>query len=149
MSVKTRLEDELKLAMKARDDRRKRTLRLALTAVKLAEVAKQESLQDADILAILQKEVKARRESIADAEKAGRADLTAEAEAEIRILEDFLPQMLSEQELYSLAREAIEEVSATSIKEMGKVMKVLMPRVKGRAEGGQVSGIVRQILMNN
>ena len=146
MSSKTQLENDLKDAMRAGDDLRKRTLRMALSAINLAEVEKGTPLDEPAVLAILQKEIKTQREAIADAERAGRPDLTAEAAAQIRQLESYLPQPLTTAEIETLARTAIAEVGATSAREMGQVMKVLMPRIQGRAEGAQVSQIVRQLL---
>jgi len=146
MSTKTQLENDLKDAMRAGDELRKRTLRMALSAIKLAEVEKGTPLDEPAVLAILQKEIKTQREAIADAERAGRPDLTAEAAAQIRQLESYLPQPLTTAELETLARAAIDEVGAVSAREMGQVMKVLMPRIQGRAEGAQVSQIVRQLL---
>jgi hypothetical protein len=98
------------------------------------------------VLAILQKEIKSRRESISDAQQAGRPDIVADAELEIGILEEYLPQPLSAGDLEAMARAAIEEVGATSPREMGQVMKILMPRIQGRADGAQASQIVRELL---
>lgn len=146
MSTKTQLENDLKDAMRTGDELRKRTLRMALSAVKLAEVERGTTLDEPAVLAILQKEIKTQREAIADAERAGRPDLVSEAAAQISQLESYLPQPLTSKEIETLARAAIIEVGASSAQEMGKVMKVLMPRVQGRAEGTQVSQIVRQLL---
>lgn len=146
MSIKSQIEDELIDAMRSGDQLRKRTLRMVLSAFKLTEVDKGIPLDDATSVAILQKEIKSRRETILDAERAGRPDLVSEAEAEITLLETYLPAQLTQQELESMAQTAITEVGATSAREMGQVMKVLMPRVQGRAEGSQVSQVVRQLL---
>lgn len=146
MSIKTQIEKDLNDAMRARDEPRKRTLRMALSDIKLAEVEIGASLEDAAVLAILQKEIKNQRESIADAERAGRPELVAEAQAEILILERYLPRQLTVQEIEAMARAAIQEVGATSPKEMGQVMKTLMPRLQGSADGSQVSQIVRGLL---
>jgi uncharacterized protein YqeY len=146
MDTQNQIEKDFKDALRAGDELRKRTLRLVLSSIKLVEVDKGESLEEGEVLAILQKEIKSRRESIADAEKAGRQDLIAETEEEISVLEGYLPQTLTQDEIYSLAKEAIAEVGAESPKEMGKVMKVLMPRVQGRADGSVVSQTVRQLL---
>lgn len=146
MSIKSQIEKELIDAMRSGDQLRKRTLRMALSAFKLTEVDKGIPLDDATSVAILQKEIKSRRETILDAERAGRPDLVSEAEAEITLLETYLPAKLTQQELESMAQTAITEVGATSTREMGQVMKVLMPRVQGRAKGSQVSQVVRQLL---
>ncbi len=146
MTIKTELQDDLKQAMKSGDDRRKRVIRMALAAVKQVEIDKGISLDESGLMAIMQKEIKSRQESIADAEKARRSDLITEAQAEIGILEGYLPQPFSAQELEQLARQAIQETSATSLREMGMVMKVLVPRLQGRATGDQASQAVRKLL---
>lgn len=146
MSLKSELEDALKDAMRAKDKPRKSTLRMALSAVKLAEVERRDELEDEAVLRILQKEVKTRRELIEDAEKADRPDMVREAEAEIKILEGYLPQALSSDELQTLVVEAIAEVGASAPGDMGNVMKVIIPKVAGRADGGQISQIVRDTL---
>jgi len=149
MSLKSELEDALKDAMRAKDKPRKSTLRMALSAVKLAEVERRDELEDEAVLRILQKEVKSRRELIEDAEKADRPDMIKEAEAEIKILEGYLPQALSSDELQTLVVEAIAEVGASAPGDMGNVMKVIIPKVAGRADGGQISQIVRDTLQNS
>ncbi len=146
MSTKEKLQDSLKDAMRAGDNARKATLRMALAAIHNAEIEKRGELDEPDILAILQKEVKSRRETAEEALQAGREDLVEQAKEEITILEKFLPQPLSSKELAEMAREVIEEVGASSLREMGQVMKVLMPRVRGRADGSEVSQIVRELL---
>jgi uncharacterized protein YqeY len=146
MEIKEQLTESLKQAMRDKDELKKRTVRLALAAIKNAEIDLKSSLDEAVILAILQKEVKSRRETIEGAERAGRNDLITEALREIDILEEFLPKPLTEDELKDMAREAVEEVGASSPKEMGNVMKILMPMVAGRADGKEVSLIVRQLL---
>jgi uncharacterized protein YqeY len=146
MDTQKQIEKDFKDALRAGDEVRKRTLRLVLSSIKLVEVDKGESLEEGEVLAILQKEIKSRRESIADAVQAGRQDLIAETEEEISILKGYLPQTLTQDEINSLAKEAIAEVGAESPQEMGKVMKVLMPRVQGRADGSVVSQTVRQLL---
>ncbi len=144
--TKAQIREELNAAMKAKDEHRKSTLRLALAAIKLVEVEKRAELGDADVHRILQKEVKLRREAIADAERAGRQDFIRDAEHEIAILESFLPAQLTEPEIRALAAEAIAETGAGSPSEMGAVMKLLMARLQGRAEGATVSRIVRELL---
>lgn len=146
MSIKTNIEKDIIDAMRSGDVLRKNTLRMALSAIKLAEIEKGSSLDDAVVMTVLQKEIKSRRETILDAERAKRPDLVADAEAEIALLETYLPTQLSQQELDSMAQDAIDEVGATSTREIGLVMKVLLPRVQGRAEGSMVSQVVRQLL---
>jgi hypothetical protein len=146
MAVKKDLEAALKDAMRANDAVRKSTLRVALTAIKEAEVQKMGELDDPAILAILQKEVRARQEALAEAEKANRQDLVENAKAEMEVLEGFLPKGLSEQELEAIVQAAIAEIGASTPADMGKVMKAVLPKVQGRADGGQVSQLVRSRL---
>jgi len=146
MSLKTDLDNALKQAIRSGDEPRKRTIRLVLSNIHLAEVEKGGPLDEAGIQAILHKEVKSRRETIADAERARRPDLVAAAEQEIAILESFLPKAFSAEELEALVRQVIAETGATSVKEMGQVMKALMPRLQGRASGDQASQVVRKLL---
>jgi uncharacterized protein YqeY len=146
METKKQIEKDLIDALRASDNVRKRTLRMVLSSIKLAEIEKGESLDEGKTLAIFQKEIKSRREAISDAKRANRPDLVTEAEAEIDILESYLPQPLTTEELEALASKAIAEVGASSPKEISPVMKILMPRVQGRADGSQVSQVVRQLL---
>lgn len=146
MATKSELENDLKDAMRAGDDLRKRTLRMALSAIRLAEVEKGAALDEAAVIAILQKEVKSRQESIAEAQRAARSDLEAASQAEVGVLESYLPKQLSPDELEALARQAIAETGATSPREMGQVMKALMPKLQGRATGDQASQAVRKLL---
>ena len=146
MSTKEKLSQALKDALRARDNLRKSAIRLALAAIKNAEIDNKTELDEPDVLVIIQKEVKYRRETIEAAERADRQDLIAEANEEIAILEAFLPKPLTTEELENLARAAIAEAGATSPREIGSVMKPLMLQVKGRADGKTVSQIVRQLL---
>lgn len=146
MSTKNRLQTDMREALRAGDDQRKSTLRMVLASIKLAEVNKGAELDDGEVLAIVQKEVKSRQESIADAERAARPELAAEAQSEIAILETYLPKPFTEAELENLARQVIAEVGASSAREMGLVMKALVPRLEGRATGSQASQIVRRLL---
>jgi len=146
MINKAQLETALKEALRSGDDLRKNTIRMVLSAIKLVEIDKGAPLDETGIALILQKEVKSRRESIADAQRANRLDLIATSEAEISILEGFLPKPLTSDELDALVRQAIQETGATSLREMGQVMKVLMPRLQGRLGGDQVSQAVRKLL---
>jgi hypothetical protein len=147
MNVKEQLQNSLKDAMRSGDTVRKSTLRMALSAIQLAEVEKRgQELDDTAMLAILQKEIKSRNEAIQDAEKAGRPDLIDASKAEVEVLKGFLPEQLSQDEWEELARQVIEEVNATDMRSMGQVMKVLMPRLGGRATGNQASQTVRKLL---
>jgi len=146
MDIKTQLTESMKDAMKSGDEVRKRTTRMALSNIKQAEVDKQTKLDDAAVISLLQKEIKNRRESVDEAKKANRADLIADNEAEIKVLEVFLPKAMPAEELRALAQAAIAEVGAASPTDMGKVMKALLPKVAGRAAGDQVSAMVKELL---
>ena len=146
MNIKTQLSDSMKDAMKSGDEVRKRTVRMVLAAVKQAEVDKRVELDDSAVIGILQKEVKNRRESIEDSKKANRADLVADNEAEIKVLEAFLPKAMPDEELIEIVRSAITQTGASSPADMGKVMKVVMGRVAGRAPNDRISAAVRELL---
>jgi uncharacterized protein YqeY len=146
MDLKTQINDSLKDAMKTGDEVRKRTLRMVMAAIKQIEVDKRISVDDAGVLSILQKELKNRRESLEEAQKAGRADLVAESDAEIAVINAFLPKSLGADELKAIVKAAIVETGAAGPADMGKVMKALMPKVAGRAPGDQVSAVVRELL---
>jgi uncharacterized protein YqeY len=146
MTTKVQLEAALKDSLRSGDEIRKNTLRMALSAIKLAEIDKGILLDETGVDSILQKEVKSRRESIADAQRANRPDLVTAAEAEIVILESYLPKAMPSEEMDALARQAVQEAGATSIREMGQVMKILLPRLQGRASGDQASQAVRKLL---
>jgi uncharacterized protein YqeY len=146
MDTKLQLEVALKEAMKSGDDVRKRTVRMVLAATRQVEIDKQVKLDEAAVLTIIQKEIKTRKEAVEEARGASRPDIVAATEAEIAVLQAYLPEAMSADELKSLAQAAIAEVSAASPADMGKVMKLLMPRVAGRAPGDQTSAIVRQLL---
>ncbi len=146
MNTKEKLELALKTSMKAGDDVTRRTVRMVLAAIRQAEIDKQITLDETAVLSILQKELKTRREAVEEASRAQRADIVAATEAEIKVLEGFLPAALSAEELKALAEAAIVETGATGPTDMGRVMKVLMPRVAGRAPGDQVSAAVRSLL---
>ena len=146
MSIEQRLRDDLKTAMRERDVMRRTTIRLALAALKNASVAKNADLTEDEQIAVLSKETKQLKDAIVDFERGKREDLVAEATAQIDILQTYLPQALSEQEVMQLARSAISQTGASSPKQMGQVMGVLMPQVRGRADGKRVSEIVRALL---
>ncbi len=149
MDTKTKLENALKEALRSGDDVRKRTIRMALAAIHQAEVDRRTSLDEAAVISLLQKEIKSRAETVEEARRANRTDIVAATEAEIAILQAYLPQAMSTEELTALAQLVIAEVGAVSPADMGKVMKVLLPRVAGRAAGDQVSAIVRQLLQKS
>jgi len=136
----------MKDAMKSGDEVRKRTVRMALAAVKQAEVDKRIELDDTAVMGLLQKEIKNRRESLEEAKKANRLDLIEANEAEIDVLQAFLPKAMPAEELRALVQAAITETGAASPTDMGKVMKTVMPRVAGRAPNDMVSATVRELL---
>ncbi len=146
MTLKDQLNNSMKDAMKSGDEIRKRTTRMALASIKQAEIDKRIELDDAAIMALLQKEIKNRRESLEEAKKANRADLIEANDAEIKVLEAFLPKAMPAEELKALAQAAIAESGAAGPADMGKVMKLVMPRVAGRAPNDMVSAAVKELL---
>ena len=146
MSLKDRLRADVAEAMRAGDASRRDVLRMMLAAVKQEEVDGQTQLDDDGVQAVLVKQAKQRRESIADAEKANRPDLVAQEEAELRIIEDYLPGQLSEVEVCAAASGVIDELGAGEMQDMGRVMGQLMPKLKGQADGRMVSKVVRDLL---
>jgi len=146
MTLKTQLRDALTAALKAGDAQRKMTLRMALASIKNAEVEARGELEEERVLGLLQKEVKSRQETIEGAEQANRPDLIEKAELEIGILSEFLPQPLTTDELRVLVEEAIQESGAASIDDIGRVMGVLMPKIRGKADGKEANQIVRELL---
>lgn len=146
--LKDRLRTDLTAAMKARDALRASTLRMTLTEVTNAEVAgtSARELSDAEVLEVLDREAKKRREAADAFEQAGRGELAGKERAEGEIIAEYLPAQLSDEELTAIVSSAVDEVGATGMKDMGKVMKVVQPQVKGRAEGGRVAAAVRSRL---
>ena len=147
MTLLERISADLKAAMMARDADRTGALRMLKSAVGYAQIEKKvELLPDAEVLAVIQKEAKRRRDSIEEFEKGGRAELAAKELAELKVLQTFLPTQLSEAELEELVRAAIAETGATSKKEMGGVMKAAQARAAGRADGKTLSQTVGRLL---
>lgn len=167
MALKDTLNSALKDAMRSGQDVRKLTLRQVMAAVRQVELEQRMvavkklgssptdaqlkelesiSLPDADVLAVIQKEAKSRREALSEAEKAGRADLVAANQAELDVLEAYLPKALTREELVEMARAAIKEAGVSDLKGQGAVMKLLSPRTKGLAEGRLVNDVVRELL---
>lgn len=146
MTLKTQLRDALTEALKSGDTQRKMTLRMALASIKNAEVEARGEVDEAKVLSLLQKEVKFRQETIEGAKQANRPDLITKAEVEIGILSEFLPQPITEEELRMLVKQAIQESDASSIDEIGQVMGVLMPKIRGKADGKEANQIVRELL---
>lgn len=146
MSLKEQLTSDLKDAMRQRDERRRDVLRYTLAALQNAEIAAREELDEPAALAVLAKAAKRRRDSIEEFRKAGRQDLVTKEEAELAVLSPYLPEQLSREEIAQAARQAIQETGASSPQEMGKVMAVLMPQLRGRADGGRVNEVVQELL---
>ncbi|MCH7370303.1 GatB/YqeY domain-containing protein [Aeromonas sp. MR16] len=143
MSLKDQLKDQQKLAMLARDKARLGTIRLLMAEIKQREVDSRIELNDEDILAVVTKMVKQRRDSISQFEAAGRQDLADKESAEILVLQEFLPQQLTADEIAALIEQAIAESGAAVMADMGKVMAVLKPKIQGRADVGAVSAQVK------
>ncbi len=146
MGLKERIQQDIKGAMKEKDQVKLSTLRLLMSEIKNKEIDAGGELEEADLLSIIQKAAKQRKESIEQYKKGGRDELAAKEERELEILNSYLPQQLSREELEALVREAIARCGATSPKDMGKVMKEVMPAVKGRADGKEVNALVRTLL---
>ena len=146
MTLIVRLEDELKQAMAARDAERRDTLRLILTSLRSAEKELQRPLHDDEELQVLQRERKRRVEAAEAFREAGRDEQAEGEERELAVLEEFMPAPLSEEELEEIVDDAIAEVGATSMRDIGRVMADVMPQVAGRADGSAVSQLVREKL---
>lgn len=145
-SIKASLNDELKAAMRARDSQRRNAIRLLQSAIKQVEIDTRSALDDEAALKILRREAKQRRETISELETVGRADDADDTRYELGLIESFLPQQLTAEELMPIVETAVAETGATSMKQMGEVMRVVMPRVQGRADGRAVNAIVRELL---
>lgn len=143
MSLKQRITDDMKAAMKAKEKVRLTTVRLILAAIKQQEVDKQAELDDAAIIAVLDKMVKQRKDSITQYEDAGRDELAAVEKQELDIIQVYLPQPLTTEEVEALLDAAIAETGASSMQDMGKVMGILKPQVQGRTDMGKLSGLVK------
>lgn len=148
MSLKERLTEDMKQAMREREAGKFRlsVIRMVLASIKNVEINERRELTQEDLLAIMSKEVKMRRDSLEEFKKADREDLAAQAQAEIDILVAYLPTQLSESEIREIVKEAVEQTGASTAKDMGKVMAAIMPKTKGRADGKVVNQIVREFL---
>lgn len=146
MNIKEQLQADLITAMKTHDETKKWVVKMIKAAIQLAEVAKGKELEQEEILALIQKEIKTRHETRADAEKAGREELMAQADQEIACLKTYLPAQLSEEELKDLVRNVIAQCGASSLKDMGIVMKTLQLILAGRASNAEASRVVREFL---
>ncbi len=151
LPLKQRLQNDLKDAMRQGDERRKVVVRLLIAAIRNAEVdartdGREGILSENDLLAIVRREVKQHEESLEEARKAHREDLSTEQSSELEILRAYLPQQLSREQVVEMARQTIVDIKATSPRQQGEVMKVLLPRLKGQADGKLVSEVVRELL---
>lgn len=146
MSLSERLNEDMKQAMKSQDKFRLSVIRMVRSAIKNIEIDQRKTLDDNEVLDILSREIKQRRDSLQDFEKAGRDDLAQSVKAEIAIIGEYLPEQLTEEEVKAIVQMTIQEVGASSKAEMGKVMAALMPKVKGRADGKLVNQLVQQSL---
>ena len=146
MSLKEQLLEDMKNAMKDKDTVKKNTVQMARAAVLQIEKDNRITLDDDGIIDVIAKEVKKRRDVLPEYEKSGRQDLVDGLKAEVDVLLKYLPQQLTEEELEVLVRQAVDETGAVSVRDMGKVMQAVMPKVKGRADGKMINVIVKKIL---
>ncbi|WP_201318380.1 MULTISPECIES: GatB/YqeY domain-containing protein [unclassified Paenibacillus] len=146
MSLSDRLNEDMKLAMKSQDKFKLSVIRMVRAAIKNIEIDQRKTLEEQEVLDVLNREVKQRKDSLQEFEKAGRQDLAENLRAEIAILMEYMPQQLSDEEVKAIVQQTIQEVGASSKADMGKVMGALMPKVKGRADGKVVNQFVQQLL---
>jgi uncharacterized protein YqeY len=146
MPLKERITEDMKGAMRAGEKERLGTIRLVLAAIKQREVDERITLDDGQVLAVLEKMIKQRKESITQFESGGRADLVAKEQAELTVLQSYLPAQMSDAEIDALIAEAVSASGATSIKDMGKVMGIVKSKAQGRADMGAVSARIKQKL---
>lgn len=146
MSLSERLNEDMKQAMKSQDKFKLSVIRMVRSAIKNIEIDTKRTLDDNEVLDVLNREIKQRRDSLQEFEKAGRDDLAETVKAEIAVLSDYMPQQLSEEEVKAIVQQTIQETGASSKADMGKVMGALMPKVKGRADGKLVNQLVQQLL---
>lgn len=149
MTLKTRLKEDMKTAMRQGDDQKRNTLRMLLAAIKQVEVDEQTTLDDAGVQKVLMKQAKQRRESIADYEQAGREELAEKEREELALIQDYLPDMLSRDEIRAEAEAVIAAAGVSDMSGMGQVMGQLMSKLKGRADGRIVSEVVREVLQGD
>ncbi|OOM81593.1 GatB/YqeY domain-containing protein [Clostridium sp. BL-8] len=148
LTIKDKLQDDWKAALKTKDKFTANVISTAKSAILLVEKTDNRKLEDDEVISILAKEIKQRRESMLEFEKGNRQDLVDQCKAEIEILLKYLPQQLGEEEIKQIVKESAEELGANSIKDMGKVMSAVKPKVVGRADGKLVSQIVKEYLNN-
>ncbi len=146
IGLKQQLSDDLKQAMRGGDNVKRTVIRLVMAHIKNTEIARQSDLEDADIVGVIAKEVKQRKESIEAFKQGSRDDLVAQEEAELAILQQYLPQQMTREEIIDAARKVIDEVGAQMPSDKGKVMSKLMAQLKGRADGREINAIVTELL---
>lgn len=146
MSIKDNLENNMRDAMRKKDELTRDTLRILLSSIKLAEIEAGKILEDASVLAIIQKEVKIRKETMNELVNSGRLDLIEKAQKEYEILIKYLPVQLEDGDIENYAREAIVQISANNMSDMGKVMGILVPRLSGQASPDRISQVVKRLL---
>ncbi|MGM0165829.1 glutamyl-tRNA(Gln) amidotransferase subunit E [Enterococcus sp. AZ135] len=148
MSLLTTLNEDMKQAMRAKDKETLQVIRMLKASIQNEQIKKGQDLNDEEELTVLSREMKQRRDSLTEFEKADRTDLADKVKKEIVIVEKYLPAQLSEDEIRVIVKEAVTATGATSPKEFGKVMGAVMPKVKGKADGNQVNAIVKELLNN-
>ena len=144
--MRERILSDLVSAMKSKDKETLSVLRMVKGAIQLEEINKKQELNDEDVITVLSKQIKTRKESITEFEKAGRTDLVEQTSKEVEILSKYMPEQLSEEEINKIIEKAFAEVNPTAQSDMGKIMKVVTPKVKGKADMGLVSKIIREKL---
>lgn len=148
LSLLTTLNEDMKQAMRAKDKETLQVIRMLKASIQNEQIKKGQDLNDEEELTVLSREMKQRRDSLTEFEKADRTDLAEKVKKEIVIVENYLPPQLSEEEIRAIVQEAVTNTGATSPKEFGKVMGAVMPKVKGKADGNQVNAIVKELLNN-
>ncbi|MEY8445121.1 GatB/YqeY domain-containing protein [Enterococcus ratti] len=148
MSLLSRLNDDMKTAMKAKDKESLQVIRMIKSSIQNEQIKEGHDLTEEEELTVLSREMKQRRDSLHEFEEAGRDDLAEKVKSEIAIVEKYMPEQLSEADIRQLVQKAITQTNASSVKEFGKVMGVIMPKVKGKADGSQVNAIVKELLQS-
>ena len=146
--MRDKIINDIKEAMKSQDKEKLAVLRMVKGAMQLEEINKKQELNDEDVIAVISKQIKTRKESIVEFEKGNRADLIEKTQAEIKILEEYMPEQLSEEEVNKIIEEAIEQVNPQAPSDMGKIMGIVTPKLKGRADMSSVSKIVKEKISN-
>ncbi|MFZ3062616.1 MAG: GatB/YqeY domain-containing protein [Actinomycetota bacterium] len=146
MSLKEKISEDMKASLKGGEKERLSTLRMLISAIKYTEIEKRQELKNEDVLEVISREIKRRREAVEEYRKGNRPDLVEKEEREAKILEEYLPPQLSDAEIEAIVKEVIDETGAMGPRDIGKVMGLVMPRVKGRADGRKVNDIVGRLL---